>query len=80
MVEVSIHEDMRAPYSRVAAQWIPAAEQIREDDTAGLDRLIAVLAADGLWASGQITELRIPTHLSGALAKRIGDLVNRHGV
>lgn len=74
MIEASLHGEMRAPYSRVAARWVPDANQVGEHDVVGLDRLIAVLAADGLWASDLLTEVHIPERLRGALARRIGEL------
>ncbi|MFJ2617707.1 TetR/AcrR family transcriptional regulator [Glutamicibacter sp. NPDC087344] len=74
MVEASLHGEMRAPYSRVAARWVPDAKQVREDDQQGLDQLIALLAADGLWASDLLTELNIPHRLRKALAQRIGEI------
>ncbi len=77
MIEASVHEEMREPYARVSERWVPDASQVAPDDAVGLDRLIALLAADGLWASDTITELKIPAGLRQALADRIGQVLLR---
>ncbi len=71
MIEASLHEDLRRPYAEVSARWVQGAGAVAPDDAVGLDRLIAVLAADGLWASDSITGLSISPALRQVLADRI---------
>ncbi|RLP74322.1 TetR/AcrR family transcriptional regulator [Mycetocola tolaasinivorans] len=75
ILESSIHSELRRPWSAVLAEWTPNLAGVSPEDPVALDRLLAVLAANGLWASEAISDVRIPAELRGALAERISGML-----
>lgn len=75
ILEASIHTELRKPWSAVLAKWTPGLAEISPEDPVALTRLMAVLAANGLWASEAISDLHIPESLRLALVERISQML-----
>ncbi|MFI1309242.1 TetR/AcrR family transcriptional regulator [Streptomyces albidoflavus] len=70
MVEGSTTPEHAAPWDAVMERWAPPAAGAASDSEA-LDRLMARLAADGLWLYESVTGRRLDAGLRRAVAERI---------
>ena len=71
MLSAANTPSFRASYSAVSSRWVPDASTLAATDPASLRLMNAVLAADGLWASDGIGELRLSQPQREALADHI---------
>lgn len=74
MLEASRRPEHKQPYGDVAQRWLPDTANMSPDDPVALNRLLAIVAADGLWVGDTIGE-RIPPELRIALAAHINALI-----
>jgi AcrR family transcriptional regulator len=71
MLEASRNPEYRAAYTAVSRRWLPDFSEVSPDDPVAISRLLAVLAADGLWTSDSVGELTLSPSLRSAIAARI---------
>lgn len=74
MLEASRRPEHKRPYGEVAQRWLPETTDMSPDDPVAMNRLLAIVAADGLWVSDTVGE-RIPSELRVALAAHINALI-----
>ncbi|MFI6699956.1 TetR/AcrR family transcriptional regulator [Streptomyces sp. NPDC050509] len=75
MLEGTTTAEHAAPWDAVTQRWAPPLTA-DTDDAAALDRLIARLAADGLWLYESLTTERMDPALRDAVAERIASTLN----
>ena len=74
MLEASTDSELNKPWRRVISRWIPDPAEIDPTDPRALQKMVAYLAADGLWLSESVGAAPLPPELRAALAELgIGD-------
>lgn len=71
MLEASTDSELNSAWKRVITRWIPDPASIDPTDTRALQKMVAYLAADGLWLSELVGAVPLPRELRAALAEHL---------
>lgn len=71
MLEASTDSELSKPWKRVITRWIPDPASIDPTDPRALQKMVAYLAADGLWLSESVGAAPLPHELRAALAEHL---------
>ncbi|WP_271396317.1 TetR/AcrR family transcriptional regulator [Neomicrococcus lactis] len=71
MLEASTDSELSKPWKRVITRWIPNPANIDPTDPRALQKMVAYLAADGLWLSESVGAVPLPHELRAALAEHL---------
>ena len=71
MLEASTHSELSKPWKRVITRWVPDPASIDPTDPRALQKMVAYLAADGLWLSESVGAIPLPHQLRAALAEHL---------
>ncbi|MFD1812270.1 TetR/AcrR family transcriptional regulator [Rhodococcus gannanensis] len=77
MLEASTNPVLLQPWQEVIARWVPDPASIEVDDAGAVTRILAWLAADGLWLSESVGGHHLTPELRAVLAERIVDTLGR---
>ena len=71
MLEASTDSELSKPWKRVITRWVPDPASIDPTDPRALQKMVAYLAADGLWLSESVGAIPLPHQLRAALAEHL---------
>lgn len=71
MLEASTDSELSKPWKRVITRWVPDPASIDPTDPRALQKMVAYLAADGLWLSESVGAVPLPHELRAALAEHL---------
>ena len=71
MLEASTDSEISKPWKRVITRWVPDPASIDPTDPRALQKMVAYLAADGLWLSESVGAIPLPHQLRAALAEHL---------
>lgn len=75
MLEASTDSELNKPWRRVISRWIPDPAEIDPTDPRALQKMVAYLAADGLWLSESVGAAPLPPELRAALVEHLAHSV-----
>lgn len=75
MLESTSNPAYEAPWREVLNRWLPDPTAIDPEDPRQLARIVARLAADGLWLADSLGQHRLPDTLRAAIAQHIATSV-----
>ena len=70
-MSASTDSELNKPWRRVISRWIPDPAEIDPTDPRALQKMVAYLAADGLWLSESVGAAPLPPELRAALAEHL---------